>query len=466
MPDQRNKADNVPSFTIDSPLLHAVMAVILMSIAAFILTLMSSPLSTQENIIFSFVIVTFLFSLVYAAYELFTALERARRERHALTGVCTSALLGALLLGITSFTFTMLTASGFLLNLIALTIILCSLTSLFIVNVDALVALIEQSFSRRKAIRSDRPELPSSPVPLLPPPPLPALSAPANAERRTFKEQRFPIASRESLPPLFQHDILYQPPQPRNARFFAVAKEREDACVISDNETRFALSDGAGGSSLPRPWAALLGQQWKKEPLRGNYAAELSSWLEEPRQNWVQWVERRWYPEVNERNQLTGDHPVQPEEVERILERGAFATFLGVEVNHQQRTVSALALGDTCLFILRSAASHPSFESMPVRNSQDFNNSPPLLSSRRGDSVNDVLPYVEYYSNQYEKGDLLLMATDALAQWILWQWEQGLTEWHALLRMQDKQQFASFVEKQRREGCMDEDDTTLIVIPL
>jgi hypothetical protein len=58
------------------------------------------------------------------------------------------------------------------------------------------------------------------------------------------------------------------------------------------------------------------------------------------------------------------------------------------------------------------------------------------------------------------------MATDALSQWLLWQHEQGQATWLELLSMRDQERFERFVEKQRQDGAMEEDDTTLVVIPL
>ena len=74
--------------------------------------------------------------------------------------------------------------------------------------------------------------------------------------------------------------------------------------------------------------------------------------------------------------------------------------------------------------------------------------------------------YVRYKVVPYQDGDVLLMATDALAQWLLLQQEQGELAWQGLLEIRDQQSFTRFVEKQRLDGMMEEDDTTLLVIPL
>jgi hypothetical protein len=274
-----------------------------------------------------------------------------------------------------------------------------------------------------------------------------------------------PQIDREKLPPLFKDDPLYQMSKLSRNRLFYVAKEGEDACVISPRETRFVLSDGASASSLPRPWATLLGRQWVKSPFdpRNN---DLAKWLEGPRQQWEQWVRETWWPAVNARNRLTGDYPVQPEDVAQILERGAYATLLAVVVDQQSHGWYAVAIGDTCLFAVRPSSPQPIIASLPMEKSTDFSNRPPLLSSRRDANLDSLLPYVRYKEAPFQKGDILLMATDALAQWLLAQQELGELGWQELLSIHDQQSFARFVEKKRWEGVMEEDDTTLVVITL
>jgi hypothetical protein len=246
-----------------------------------------------------------------------------------------------------------------------------------------------------------------------------------------------------------------------------VVKEREDACIISDDDTRFALSDGASASSLPRPWASLLGQQWINHPFGKAEINALANWLEEPRSLWEQWVREKWFFAVNERNRLTGDYPVQPQQVMRIIGEGAFATLLGVQLDRQSQQWRALAIGDSCLFMVRRSSPPHIIMSFPMEESTDFNNRPPLLSSQRDVDVGSVLPYVRYGQGIYQEGDIMLMATDALSQWLLLQKELGDTAWlQRLLSIRDQASFARFVDIQRQEGMMEEDDTTLVVIDL
>jgi hypothetical protein len=395
-------------------------------------------------------VIALIITLVYAVYELFFAVNSSLQDQSATSGICTSAFLGGSVLGLVAFLIALATGQSAVLSGIAFLIGAASVGCLWYF-LSSGVSQVKESL---QYIPAEQP-----PVPLLPP-------IWGETGSTVYNSGSLPI-KRDDLPPLFKDDPLYQMPQPRTAYLFYVVKEGEDACLISRDETRFALSDGASASSLPRPWATLLGQQWIEKPLAKTDINKLPDWLEKSRNLWEEWVKETWLSAVNERNRLTGDYPVHQEDVVQILQRGAFATLLGVEVNRQARKWRALTIGDSCVFMVRRSSSWQIIMSLPLEKSTDFNNRPPLLSSQRdGDMDPLLLSYVKYEVVSYQEGDILLMATDALAQWLLWQQEQGEVAWHTLLEIRDQNSFARFVEKQRLNGMMEEDDTTLLVIPL
>jgi len=102
-----------------------------------------------------------------------------------------------------------------------------------------------------------------------------------------------------------------------------------------------------------------------------------------------------------------------------------------------------------------------------LNSSAEFSDRPPLLLSSNG-NLAALIPDFHYIEGTYQRGDVLLMATDALAKWLLTQLEQQRTEWNMLLSLNDPRRFADFVEKQRLRNQMKivDDDTTLVVIPL
>jgi hypothetical protein len=277
----------------------------------------------------------------------------------------------------------------------------------------------------------------------------------------------------EVLPQLFVNDPLYSVPQLRTARLFMQVKSNdlpvncEDACAASADETRFALCDGTSSSSLPRPWATLLAQQWVKQPLHDINAATLAQWLEEPRQRWKAWVYETWLPTLNSRNRATGSPPLSISRAHEVVKNGAFSTFLGVTVDRKMGEWWATAIGDTCLFVFHSNATAWQLQySFPLQSLREFNDTPPSINSHSGSNVDMLLRHVRQAHGACRGGDVLVMATDAMAAWFLKQIEQGASEWQMLQSLNDTRRFAQLVDTQRYRGQLHDDDVTLIVIPV
>lgn len=60
--------------------------------------------------------------------------------------------------------------------------------------------------------------------------------------------------------------------------------------------------------------------------------------------------------------------------------------------------------------------------------------------------------------------DLLLLATDALAQWILGEHEAGRKAWEALWNVKSECEFKQLIQRLRESGSIANDDTTMAII--
>ena len=90
--------------------------------------------------------------------------------------------------------------------------------------------------------------------------------------------------------------------------------------------------------------------------------ADWSAWLADARARWLDGVV---LPEP------------KPWFVEEGLARGAFATFLGIRLIG--RSAEAVAVGDSCLFLIRDDDLRRAF---PLNDPAAFDNTPPLIGSR------------------------------------------------------------------------------------
>jgi len=272
---------------------------------------------------------------------------------------------------------------------------------------------------------------------------------------------------------LFEDDGLYSiPNSSAKVRLLIVTKSNdildncEDACAISEEKNRFALCDGVSNSRFARPWAKLLAEQWVTEPLMTNDVELVGKWLEEPRSRWRAWVSNTWLEKINARNRSMGRIEFTPDDVKKFFTQGAAATFLGITLDEKTSTWTALSVGDTCLFhCSRNSTGAWKCKAFPYKSAEEFNDEPDSITSR-SNTAHIVASNIKQLSQQpYVAGDILLMATDALAEWILKYLEQNeagkIVNYFERL---NAEQFKVFINEERRKKTITDDDTTLIII--
>jgi len=229
--------------------------------------------------------------------------------------------------------------------------------------------------------------------------------------------------------------------------------EYEDAFAADPARGRFAVADGATESSFAAPWAKLLVEGFTTA-LEGKPWHELD-WLTPWRQRWVAEVDGLplpWYAEDKR-------------------EQGAYATLLGAafrnpETENERGDWRALAVGDSCLFRLRSGRLRASF---PMKRAADFGNTPGLLGSR-GRPADTPQQAIKLARGRWRPGDRFVLMTDALAEWMLRQTEQEhrpTDDIDKLLAESSPQDaFAAWIEERRDKQNLKNDDVTLLVIDL
>ena len=237
------------------------------------------------------------------------------------------------------------------------------------------------------------------------------------------------------------------------------AAEYEDAFAPhkdgrhSARRLRFAMSDGASESMLSGRWADVLTRTWCRSE-RSSTVDVLDAAMTE--------FEAVLAAYLDERGRQ--DRPVQWFE-EPGLQRGAFATFLGLQFATRRTSMgswTALSLGDTCLFHVRGDELVSSF---PMKASADFGSSPKLVPSRT-DSVDNVVSHMEEREGEWRSGDLFFMATDALSAWFLTEAESGAAPWQVLQGFSERGQaaFGQWVGGLRAERRLRNDDVTMVRI--
>jgi len=213
---------------------------------------------------------------------------------------------------------------------------------------------------------------------------------------------------------------------------------------------RVAVSDGASESAFAREWANVLAEAFVAQPpdVCGLARDSLDAWLAPAQEEWralVPWDRIPWHGEAKAR-------------------AGAFATLLGLTVaavpgNSSLLSWRAVAVGDTCLFVVRGDRLWLSF---PLEDTAQFDNSPTLVCSNP-DNTRALREDVHQIEGECVAGDSFILASDALACWFLDRNAKGQQPWNELFAL-DASGWAAWVEGQRRAGLMRNDDTTVVII--
>lgn len=170
---------------------------------------------------------------------------------------------------------------------------------------------------------------------------------------------------------------------------------------------------------------------------------------------WVEVMRQRWYHDPI----MAGANALQRLKLEQV---GSFATFLGCELRdlHGPRpSWTAVALGDTVLFHVRGERLEAQF---PPIAADDFGYNPDGLPTR-ADGVAAMIDRLLAGSGELVDGDLLYVATDALAQWMVRTCQTdpaGL--WRLLANLDHPAHFRALVADRRHVGELTNDDVTLL----
>jgi serine/threonine protein phosphatase PrpC len=205
---------------------------------------------------------------------------------------------------------------------------------------------------------------------------------------------------------------------------------------------RCAVADGATEASYSGLWAKLLAEHFcTVEPDR--FQADLPSL----RENW---------------KATTGSKPL-PWYAEQKLEKGAFATLLGVQITEGEFPFlrwRAISAGDSVLFHVRAFEGVAKF---PVRASGDFQNHPILFATSASTEEVNGKPICQFSEGILESGDRLYLATDKVAEWIIHGLENDTKPFLQLDQVvRTENSFASLVESLTALNQIKNDDYTLL----
>lgn len=215
----------------------------------------------------------------------------------------------------------------------------------------------------------------------------------------------------------------------------------EDAWAQDEAQTCFALSDGASESYDSRVWAQLLVAKYASNP---NF---LPSWVDEVAAKYSQQVD---FESLSWSKQAA-------------FERGSFATLLGLQLAANGREVEVLAIGDSLACHLRNGTLLATF---PYSTAEEFDARPALLSTLP--SKNAFLVEPDFFARNtartwaVEQGDVVLLVTDAVGQWLLRELASEPGSLPAVEALRTEADLTELVRRMRAEHRMRYDDSTVL----
>lgn len=225
--------------------------------------------------------------------------------------------------------------------------------------------------------------------------------------------------------------------------------EYEDACcydLADDGTVRLALADGATEAFDARRWADLLSSTFVAEGVLPS-PASVASWLGR--------VQHRWA--------TTPGRYTSYLDQARALEAPTYCTLLGVLIEPAdhlgRRRWTAVGAGDCLLVQVRDGHR---LLTLPDMSSKDFGYEPHVLSSDTA-TIDAQLAGTVYASGCLDRGDVLLLATDAYAQWALASDEAGSPPWSTSMWLTPSG-FRRLVDAARQAAVMPDDDVTLAIV--
>ncbi len=224
----------------------------------------------------------------------------------------------------------------------------------------------------------------------------------------------------------------------------------QDYFEINEAGGCFAIADGASQSFYPAIWAELLVKHFCENP-----EINVLNW-----KTWLEPIQAQWLDEVRIRVE-TAKSEGKPTWIEGYnglnAQKSATSTFIGLRFSEDK--IKACIVGDSCLFVIRNR----NLQAYPLEHSEDFNDRPEYFASYSKD--NHFQP--RFFDINFEQSDdaYVIIATDALSEYILKCYEQKQDVFSYLLNISSQKLFENFVSSARHQTVnMKNDDVTLLIL--
>lgn len=246
--------------------------------------------------------------------------------------------------------------------------------------------------------------------------------------------------------------------------------ESEDKIAVNNECHIYALADGVSQTFVPGFWAEIIVDNFVNTPFNIFNDIEFSKWLVECSNKWFNLINMKWVPEVQEQRIRDGKFP---HDWNNDITDGAQTTLIGCLLSastaseNTSRVVQVVSIGDAEFFHFspKNGESWVLKKSLPYTHSKQFTYKTNVLATRQ-DMLGHALNSKQQWSVEVQRGDLLVLMSDALAEWLLMQIEEEKGDWLRLLTDLNDDEFKKLVYKERESRRMKNDDVTMLIVPI
>jgi hypothetical protein len=230
--------------------------------------------------------------------------------------------------------------------------------------------------------------------------------------------------------------------------------ENQDCCRVDHVGRVAALADGVSSAIFSRLWAKILVEAAVEGFPDPSQREPFACWLSERREAWRRQIDvsrLAWFQKPK-------------------LREGAFSTLLTVRLippadepaeGESEWRLRAIAIGDTCMFHIRDGKVVRKF---PVQTAAELERDPAVIGSV--DLRRDDLLEFQRVDEPCLPGDLVVLCTDALADWALRAEQSGSPpKWPAYWDM-PQAVWEGEIKALRNDRTIRFDDTTLVLLQI
>jgi hypothetical protein len=254
------------------------------------------------------------------------------------------------------------------------------------------------------------------------------------------------------------------------------AARSQDAFALDKDLRRYAVTDGVSRSFLPSYWAHILATRFVRDPQSMEDQTHFAEWLQEGHNEWQQKAQQ-WIRRAEKRRQEQGLS--NETDWQQQMNIGAQATLIGCQISPASSTnngtvrIQITAIGDANFFLMRRTrtGSWGCVMSYPHSDPGAFDTAPNALATAATISLKRIQRTWDWIGEQPQiegyQGDYILLTTDAIAKWLLQQLLSRQEDWYCFLNPNTTlSAFAHLIFNERTVGRLEDDDITVLVVPL